>query len=231
MSTSLCLHLLLLGAIAAWRGRPREVIWVNLLEARLLRPEARENIVPVPAPSGYVQSPPAKRLPQRPRTGPRATPGAARSDSFAAPEAILPAVSGSDEAASVSAAAVAGKVEPLASPAAEAAVAADPLTGPTETVEQRYLREQFAYIRERVLARLVYPSLARRQGWTGLVKVSFTVCVDGTIEELQVVAGSGRTLLDQQALRAVQAAAPFPPPPARASIILPVFFAVETASR
>lgn len=138
---------------------------------------------------------------------------------------------GSGEAAGASTTAVAGEVEPLAPPATDAAVAAVPSTGPTEAVEQRYLREQFTYIRDRVMARLVYPSLARRQGWTGQVKVGFTVCVDGTIEDLQIVAGSGRMLLDQQALRAVQAAAPFPPPPVRASIILPVLFAVETARR
>jgi hypothetical protein len=32
---------------------------------------------------------------------------------------------------------------------------------------QRYLREQLSFIRERVMARLVYPPLARRQRWSG----------------------------------------------------------------
>lgn len=101
----------------------------------------------------------------------------------------------------------------------------------TEAVEHRYVREQFAYIRERVMERLIYPSLARRQGWKGEVKVGFTVRADGTIEGLQVVTSSGRSLLDQQALRAVQAAAPFPAPPAPAKIVLPVLFAIEAVHR
>jgi protein TonB len=98
----------------------------------------------------------------------------------------------------------------------------------TETAGQRYLREQFAYIRERVMARLTYPPLARRQGWGGVVRVEFTIRDDGTIEDLRIATSSGRSLLDRQALRAVQAAAPFPPPPAPASIDLPVHFAIET---
>jgi protein TonB len=98
-------------------------------------------------------------------------------------------------------------------------------------MEQRYVREQFAYIRERVMERLVYPPFARRQGWSGEVRVGFIVQSDGAIEELRVVASSGRSLLDQQALRAVQAAAPFPPPPAPAMIVLPVLFAIATVHR
>jgi protein TonB len=102
-----------------------------------------------------------------------------------------------------------------------------PGTPATETAGQRYLREQFAYIRERVMARLTYPPLARRQGWSGVVRVEFTIRDDGTIEDLRIVTSSGRSLLDRQALRAVQAAAPFPPPPAPAIIDLPVHFAIE----
>ncbi|MCM2265734.1 MAG: TonB family protein [Desulfuromonadales bacterium] len=110
-------------------------------------------------------------------------------------------------------------------------VAVKPLPAPAETVEQRYLREQFAYIRERVMERLIYPPLARRQGLTGQVRVEFTICADGSIEGLRIAAGSGRALLDQQAVRAVQAAAPFPPPPAPAMITLPVLFTVESSQR
>lgn len=123
---------------------------------------------------------------------------------------------------------VTGEVEAPALPTTGGLAAAELSSGPTETVEQRYLREQFAYIRERVRERLIYPPLARRQGWTGQVRVEFTICADGSIEGLKISASSGRALLDQQAMRAVRAAAPFPAPPAPAIVNLPVLFVVDS---
>jgi protein TonB len=98
-----------------------------------------------------------------------------------------------------------------------------------EPVEQRYVREQYAFIRTQVMARLIYPPLARRQGWTGRVGTEFTIRADGQVEDLRIIDSSGRSLLDRQALRAIQAAAPFPAPPAPAIISLPVVFALDAS--
>lgn len=233
LSTSLCLHLLMLGTLTAWHSRPRVTMWVNLLEVRLLSPHAQDREVrPVADAPPTRQRQKSSPLTGQPFSAQSKTPVATRHDLPATvPQATTAAVPGGEVAGAESTAAETDVIAPRAPLPAASTVATDPLPGPTETVEQRYLREQFTYIRERVMTRLVYPPLARRQGWTGLVKVSFTVCVDGTIEELQIVASSGRALLDQQALRAVQAAVPFPAPPVRASIILPVLFTVETSSR
>ena len=223
----------MLVALTAWHSRPREVLWVNLLEVRLLSPHTQDRDVrPVADAPPPRQRPKSSPLPGPPFSAQRETPATTRHDlPVAVSQAAASPVSGEEVARAESTTAESDVIVPRAPLPAASTVATDPLPGPTETAEQRYLHDQFVYIRDRVMARLVYPPLARRQGWTGQVKIRFTVCVDGTIEELQVVASSGRALLDQQALRAVQAAVPFPAPPVRASIILPVLFTVETALR
>jgi protein TonB len=74
---------------------------------------------------------------------------------------------------------------------------------------------------------LVYPSLARRRGWEGVVRLSFTLFADGTLAGLAVVASSGHDLLDQAALAAVRAAAPFPAPGVDVRVTLPLQFRLQ----
>ena len=90
--------------------------------------------------------------------------------------------------------------------------------------QEHYLAEHFAYIRDRVLHQLRYPSVARRNGWTGETRVAFLILADGRIDGLHVERSCGHALLDRQALEAVTRAAPFPPPPEVAELILPVRF-------
>lgn len=92
---------------------------------------------------------------------------------------------------------------------------------------EAYLAVHFGYIRDKVLTRLAYPHQARRMGWGGRVRVSFVILESGAIEELRIEESSGHKVLDRQALRAVEKAAPFPPPPVPASISLPVVFRLE----
>ncbi|GAB6082461.1 hypothetical protein JCM30471_34990 [Desulfuromonas carbonis] len=104
---------------------------------------------------------------------------------------------------------------------------ATPLTqGSTSpaAAQAHYLAANFAYIRDRVLQRLNYPAVARRNGWEGETRVAFLIRADGQIEHLRIEQSSGRPLLDRQALAAVDRAAPFPPPPVAAELILPVAF-------
>jgi protein TonB len=58
-----------------------------------------------------------------------------------------------------------------------------------------------------------YPDLAKHYGLQGKVTVEFTVLQDGHIDLLSVVRSSGSNLLDDEAVRAIKAAAPFPPIP------------------
>jgi len=96
--------------------------------------------------------------------------------------------------------------------------------GEGETAEERYLREHFLYIKDRILARIVYPNLARRMGWHGKVLTSFIIHVDGTVSDVRIVSSSGFKVLDQNAILTIQGVAPFPKPPITAKIIIPITY-------
>ena len=103
----------------------------------------------------------------------------------------------------------------------------EPTATPVNSAElqvENYLNIHFSYIRERVNAALRYPLMARKQGWSGQVRVEFTILASGRIADLKIVESSGHRVLDRQALRAVESANPFPPPPVVATITLPVNF-------
>ena len=78
----------------------------------------------------------------------------------------------------------------------------------TETVQQHYLREHFAYIRDLLRKRLVYPPLARKMGWGGRAVVTFMILEDGSVEKIRVTESCGFPLLDKCALETVMSCGP-----------------------
>ncbi len=58
-----------------------------------------------------------------------------------------------------------------------------------------------------------YPQAALRYGLQGKLALVFTILGNGQLEGLRLVRSSGSTVLDEEALRAIKAAAPFPPIP------------------
>lgn len=58
-----------------------------------------------------------------------------------------------------------------------------------------------------------YPAIAQQNGWEGMSVVRFTFRRDGTVIGVELVRGSGRTVLDQAALATLRRASPLPPPP------------------
>lgn len=58
-----------------------------------------------------------------------------------------------------------------------------------------------------------YPQLALRYGLQGRLSLEFAVGANGQLEQLRITRSSGSQLLDDEALRAIKAAAPFPPIP------------------
>jgi protein TonB len=92
-------------------------------------------------------------------------------------------------------------------------------------LKNAYIKKNFNYIQRRIRDKLVYPSQARRAGIQGLTEVVFTIHQDGSVSGVSVRVSSGQAMLDQAALDAIYAAAPFrPPPPAAAKIAVPVAF-------
>jgi len=99
-----------------------------------------------------------------------------------------------------------------------------PASQPVVSPEAHYVAAQFNFIRNEIQQRIVYPLVARRMGWQGKVKLSFVVDVDGSIRDVVVLESSGYKLLDDNAIACVKKAAPFPPPPVCAKLIIPVVF-------
>lgn len=94
----------------------------------------------------------------------------------------------------------------------------------SEKFQQRYLKEHFAYIRDLITERLVYPPMARKMSWSGRTVVAFVIDEDGTVHNIRVVETSSFPLLDKSATETVRNVAPFPKPPVRAEIVVPISF-------
>jgi protein TonB len=87
-----------------------------------------------------------------------------------------------------------------------------------------YARRNYTYIQRRIRDRLVYPSPARRAGIQGVAEITFTIHENGRVSAVTVQKSSGSAVLDDAAVEAVLAAAPFPRPPAPARLAIPVSF-------
>jgi protein TonB len=118
-----------------------------------------------------------------------------------------------------------------------APVAASPETPPAEpqqapglprdALREHYLSQNFRGIRERINAGLVYPTLARKMGWSGRVVVSFVVLTDGEVKDVRVREGCGHEVLDRSAVETVKRCAPYPPPPAESELLVPIIYRLE----
>ena len=98
---------------------------------------------------------------------------------------------------------------------------------PAKKAEQlisQYTKEHFLYVKHNIQQNINYPRLARTMGWQGKVVVEFTVSADGEITDLQIIKSSGFSALDQNALKTIKKAAPFPNPPAPARLVVPVVY-------
>jgi protein TonB len=94
-------------------------------------------------------------------------------------------------------------------------------------MKTRYLREHFAYIRDIIQKNLSYPPLARKLGWKGKVMVCFVVTEDGKAEGIKIVASSGYELLDRNVIETIREVQPFPKPPVKAELTVPIAYALK----
>jgi len=108
-------------------------------------------------------------------------------------------------------------------PVRQAAASAEERPTP-EKAQQRYLKEHFSYIRDLITKQLSYPPMARKMRWSGKVLVAFVIAEDGSAHNIRVMESSGFPILDKSATETVRSVAPFPRPPVRAEIVLPVSF-------
>ena len=73
--------------------------------------------------------------------------------------------------------------------------------------------DYFTKIKQLIESQWQYPEMALRYGLQGRLSLEFTIGANGQLERLRLVRSSGSQLLDDEALRAIKAAAPFPPIP------------------
>ncbi len=85
-----------------------------------------------------------------------------------------------------------------------------------------YMREHFFYIRDLITKNLVYPYAAKKFGWKGSLTVSFVICEGGRVENIRIVKSSGYKILDDNAVNTIKSIQPFPRPPAKAEIVIPI---------
>ncbi len=100
-------------------------------------------------------------------------------------------------------------------------------SGSAEEAKDRYLGAHFIYIRDRIFRNLSYPPLARKMGWQGRVTVAFTVCSDGSVEDISIVESSGFAVLDRGAIEAIRRSCPLPRPAMKTAPIMPVVYRLE----
>jgi TonB family protein len=83
---------------------------------------------------------------------------------------------------------------------------------PLNTSDPRYA-SYTKIVQQWIEAQWEYPDLAKQHGLQGRVVVQFTIRQNGEVTLLELVRSSGSALLDEEAVRAIRAAAPFRPFP------------------
>lgn len=79
-----------------------------------------------------------------------------------------------------------------------------------------------------VASKQTYPTAAQMRGDEGTVKVRVLVGSDGTVQNTELVAGSGSALLDKEALALPKKVGKFPAPDAgQTSIVLPLTWKLQ----
>jgi len=96
---------------------------------------------------------------------------------------------------------------------------------PTEAeVSASYRQANLHGIQAKIKNKLVYPMIARKNGWAGRTEVVFRLEKDGSVKNIRIAKSSGFNILDSQAVEAVSSAAPFAAPPRPIELTLPVTF-------
>lgn len=95
--------------------------------------------------------------------------------------------------------------------------------------EEEFISVNFSSIRDMALKNLVYPRVAKKMGWSGVVEVKLVVDTNGKLLDAKVLKSSGKEILDKSALKAALALQDevLPKPQTRSEIILPISFSLK----
>lgn len=89
-----------------------------------------------------------------------------------------------------------------------------------------YIKTDFEMIRDRVLASLIYPNIAKRMNWNGVAHVALVIDSSGFLVSASIHQSSGRDILDDAALDAANKLKnqQLPKPKSTSTVILPIAF-------
>jgi len=96
-----------------------------------------------------------------------------------------------------------------------------------DALRKKYLSQHFAYIKTIIQENITYPPRAQRMGWQGKVVVDFIIMENGKAADIKVIKSSGFEVLDDNVVKTVEAVAPFPKPPVRAELRVPIIYRLE----
>jgi protein TonB len=84
---------------------------------------------------------------------------------------------------------------------------------PTQAAVDNALSAYSSLLGKSIAKHKSYPKIAQRRGWEGTVFVNIKIDSDGNVLSAEIKKSSGHNALDKRALKMVNKAAPFPPPP------------------
>jgi protein TonB len=96
-----------------------------------------------------------------------------------------------------------------------------------EELRNGYLKEHFTYIKDIIQRNISYPPRARKLGWSGRVVVSFVIDEEGRTSNERILESSGFEVLDGNVIETVREVTPFPRPPVKAELRVPIIYRLE----
>jgi protein TonB len=96
-----------------------------------------------------------------------------------------------------------------------------------DALRKKYLSEHFAYIKNIIQQNITYPARAQRMGWQGKVIIDFIILENGSASDIKIAQSSGFDVLDDNVIKTVEAVAPFPKPPVKAELRVPIIYRLE----
>ncbi|HJX32100.1 MAG TPA: energy transducer TonB, partial [Thermodesulfobacteriota bacterium] len=74
---------------------------------------------------------------------------------------------------------------------------------------------------------ITYPARAQRMGWQGKVIIDFIILENGSASNIKIAKSSGFEVLDDNVIKTVESVAPFPKPPVKAELRVPIIYRLE----
>ena len=96
-----------------------------------------------------------------------------------------------------------------------------------DALRKKYLSEHFAYIKNIIQENITYPARAQRMGWQGKVIIDFIILENGSASNIKIAKSSGFEVLDDNVIKTVESVAPFPKPPVKAELRVPIIYRLE----